>query len=93
MTNREECRYIIRHLWAHLDGELSAALQVRVAAHLEGCTTCRSHFDFERSLLAAIRAQVRLSSGLELAPLRARVISALADEGFHSQDGPARWAL
>jgi anti-sigma factor (TIGR02949 family) len=81
MANREECRSAARHLWAELDGELPRELHVRIAAHIKGCRTCRSHFDFERALLGAIRAHVRMSSEVDLAPLRARVVRAVAREG------------
>jgi anti-sigma factor (TIGR02949 family) len=80
MPNREECSSAVRHLWAHLDGELPDELHARVAAHIKGCRSCQSHFDFERALLAAIRAHVRMPSEADLAPLRARVVRAMFRE-------------
>jgi anti-sigma factor (TIGR02949 family) len=88
MANRDECRSIVRHLWAYLDGELPDELQERVAAHLEECTTCRSHFDFERALLAAIRVHGGASSDAEFEPLRTRVVLAIAQQDFLSYRGP-----
>jgi anti-sigma factor (TIGR02949 family) len=91
MASREECRSVARHLWSHLDGELPEALHERIAAHLRGCSTCRSHVDFERRFLAAIRLHVRRSSDAELAPLRARVVYALACENLRSHSGTTAW--
>lgn len=79
MASHEECAAIVRQLWPYLDGALPDALQERVVAHLEGCVNCRSHFDFEREFLTAIRG-----AGVagDFAPLRLKVLGALRDEGF-----------
>ena len=56
MPSRDECTTIVRQLWPFLDGALPDAMQARVVAHLEGCVNCRSHFDYEREFLAAVRS-------------------------------------
>ena len=80
MASHDECAAIVRQLWPFLDGALPDALQERVIAHLERCTNCRSHFDFEREFLAAVRSAGAAVGDFE--PLRARVLSALGAQGF-----------
>ncbi|MEP6618147.1 MAG: zf-HC2 domain-containing protein [bacterium] len=80
MPKPEVCREIVRQLWPYLDGALPEEWQVRVAAHLEECANCTSHFDFERAFLDAVRDSGGLSE--EFAPLRARVVAALQAEGM-----------
>lgn len=80
MPNPELCREIVRQLWPYLDGALPDEWQARVSAHLEGCANCRSHYDFERAFLEAVRATHGLDGDFE--PLRARVLAALAAEGL-----------
>ncbi len=82
MANHDECTEIVRQLWPYLDGALPEALQERVVAHLERCTNCRSHFDFEREFLSAVCVHGAAGSDGEFEPLRARVLAALADEGM-----------
>ena len=80
MPNSDVCREIVRQLWPCLDGALPDEWQARVAAHLEACANCTSHFDFGRAFLDAIH-----NSGVpsqDFAPLRARVLSALQSEGM-----------
>ena len=80
MPSPEVCREIVRQLWPYLDGALPDEWKERVAEHLEGCDNCRSHFDFERAFLDAVR-QADLPVG-DFEPLRARVLAALANEGM-----------
>ncbi|MEO8335819.1 MAG: zf-HC2 domain-containing protein [bacterium] len=82
MPNPEICREIVRQLWPYLDGALPDDLQAQVAAHLEDCVNCRSHYDFERAFLDAVRTSGKL--GHEFEPLRVRVLAALAAEGMTS---------
>lgn len=79
MASHDECTAIVRQLWPYLDGALPDTYQERVVAHLERCTACRSHFDFEREFLAAVRSA---GAGGDFEPLRARVLAALGDVGF-----------
>lgn len=78
--NRDECEAVVRRLWPHLDGMLPESERDRVTRHLENCADCRSHFDFARAFLDAVSAAY---SAPEVSPaLRARVMAALAGEGF-----------
>lgn len=80
MQNPEVCREIVRQLWPYLDGALPDEWQTRVAEHLEACDNCRSHYDFERAFLDAVRESGAVAGSFE--PLRARVQAALAAEGM-----------
>ena len=81
MQNPDTCREIVRQLWPYLDGALPDEWQARVVEHLEGCIDCRSHYDFERAFLDAVRKSGAIDGDFE--PLRARVLSALAAEGMN----------
>lgn len=80
MQNPEVCREIVRQLWPYLDGALPDEWQARVVAHLEACDNCRSHYDFERAFLEAVHDSGAVAG--DFAPLRARVLAALAAEGM-----------
>ncbi len=80
MPNPDLCREIVRQLWPYLDGALPDEWQARVAQHLAECDNCRSHYDFERAFLDAVRASGAVDADFE--PLRARVLAALAVEGM-----------
>lgn len=80
MADRTECEQIVRQLWPFLDGALPELWRERVVAHLERCVDCRSHFDFEREFLVAVRAAA--SSPDEFVALHDRVLSALVVQGF-----------
>jgi anti-sigma factor (TIGR02949 family) len=77
-STRLQCEEVVARLWPHLDGALPESERERVIAHLEGCTGCRSHYDFARSFLEAVR---RATPGdEEYASLRERVERAIAAE-------------
>ena len=80
MPTPEVCREVARQLWPYLDGALPDEWQARVAAHLETCVTCHSHYDFERAFLDAVHDSGALQGEFE--PLRVRVLTALAAEGM-----------
>lgn len=80
MQNPEVCREIVRQLWPYLDGAIPDEWQARVAQHLEQCANCRSHYDFERAFLDAVRDTGVATGGFD--QLRARVVAALAAEGM-----------
>ncbi len=80
MANPESCREIVRQLWPYLDGVLPDEWQARVAKHLEECDACRSHYDFERAFLDAIR--LANDDAADFAALRSRVVAVLASEGM-----------
>lgn len=79
MSRHEECVAVVGQLWPYLDGALPDDAQARIVAHLEDCANCRSHFDFEREFLVAVR--VAGAEG-DFGPLRDRVLSALHAQGF-----------
>ena len=79
--SRDDCGAVVRRLWPYLDGRLPESDRAIVAEHLAGCTDCRSHFDFARAFLAAVHA-IRPLEEESNADLRARIMGALASEGF-----------
>ncbi len=79
MTSLATCRDIVRQLWPYLDGALPDDLQDAVAAHLATCDTCRSHYDFERAFLLAVRESASVEA---FDPLRERVVAALVARGM-----------
>lgn len=80
MQNHGVCRDIVRQLWPYLDGALPDDMQDQVTSHLVACADCRSHYDFERAFLEAVRRTGALQQDFEA--LRARVTSALLAEGM-----------
>ncbi|MEP6991959.1 MAG: zf-HC2 domain-containing protein [bacterium] len=76
----DRCREIVRQLWPYLDGALPDEWQARVVEHLESCDACRSHYDFERAFLDAVRNSGALDR--DVAPLRRRVVAALQGDGM-----------
>jgi len=75
-VSRSECAEIVMRLWPHLDGALPESERERVIRHLHECTDCRSHYDFAKAFLEAVRRAP--SPPDEFAGLRSRVVSALA---------------
>lgn len=82
MPDIRECREIVRQLWPYLDGALPEEYQERIATHLTGCVGCRSHYDFERAFLAAVRATRHSAITAELEPLRERIVTRLVKRGY-----------
>jgi anti-sigma factor (TIGR02949 family) len=80
MQNPEVCRDIVRQLWPFLDGALPDEWQEKVTAHLAECDNCRSHYDYERAFLDALRTAGE--SHDEFEPLRTRVLAALQAQGM-----------
>jgi anti-sigma factor (TIGR02949 family) len=83
MRDRSECEAVVRQMWSYLDFAVSDAEHATVAAHLDACADCASHFDFAAEFLRALAASVDLSPTDER--LRQRVIGALAAEGFEDR--------
>jgi anti-sigma factor (TIGR02949 family) len=48
------CEDAIRHLAAHLDGELEQRTAEQLEQHLERCRSCYSRAEFERRLKASL---------------------------------------
>ncbi|CAN5166694.1 hypothetical protein BH09GEM1_BH09GEM1_23110 [soil metagenome] len=81
MQNPDLCREIVRQLWPYLDGALPDVWQARVVHHLEECVHCRSHYDFERAFLNAVRESGAVDGDVE--HLQTRVVAALVAEGMN----------
>ena len=80
MQNLDLCRDIVRQLWPYLDGALPVEWQERVIAHLADCDNCRSHYDFERAFLDAVR--VTQTAAPDVAALEKRVMHSLVAAGM-----------
>ncbi|MEO5580997.1 MAG: zf-HC2 domain-containing protein [Gemmatimonadaceae bacterium] len=80
MSSRDDCEAAAEQLWPFLDGALPETQREHVVQHLESCTNCTSHLDFARAFLEAVHEVSRSES--EFDTVRARVLSALAAEGF-----------
>lgn len=76
-----DCDQIVARLWPHLDGALPESERARIVEHLRSCTDCQSHFDFAQSFLEAVSEAKPRRATSEHA-IRARVMAALAAEGF-----------
>jgi anti-sigma factor (TIGR02949 family) len=81
MTHRDDCAVIVRQLWPFLDGALPDSWRERVVEHLAACVECRSHFDFERAFLVAVRSAGH-DGGIDTEALHSRVLAALHAHGF-----------
>lgn len=56
MENSEtDCRAVLAHLSAYLDGELAGVACADVKAHIEACGECLQHAEFEKGLKELIR--------------------------------------
>jgi anti-sigma factor (TIGR02949 family) len=66
-TTTLDCESAMRRLWEYLDSALPEPDLAAIRTHVEACASCREHMEFERWLLAAVRAA--------RTPTRARVIS------------------
>ena len=80
MATLDTCREVVRQLWPYLDGALPDDLQEAVTTHLTSCSACRSHYDFERAFLDAVRETTPPGESFE--PLRERVVAALVARGM-----------
>jgi anti-sigma factor RsiW len=75
-----ECEAAARALYDYLDGRLPEASTRAVAAHVQTCKDCASHFEFARRVLTFMPAALPLAGDAAL--LRARIVSALATDGY-----------
>lgn len=74
-----DCELAVRRLWEYLDGALGEDEMAQIAAHIDECVYCRSHTEFERTLLARLRALREAHENPE--ELRTRVLAALRNAG------------
>jgi mycothiol system anti-sigma-R factor len=71
------CREVEASLGPYLDSELDGAAAAAVAAHLETCTACAAQLERQRTLRAAIRAELPPYRAPDV--LRARVLDAVRE--------------
>ena len=73
-----DCNGTLSRVWAYLDGELSPDEARRFERHVSLCTKCDQAHDFERRLLAAIRATEHRSDA-SITVLRDRILTAIRE--------------
>ena len=54
---KDECRQVLEQVELYLDGELGSELRARIDEHLEKCSPCMDHSDFQRHLKELLRAK------------------------------------
>jgi anti-sigma factor (TIGR02949 family) len=87
------CREAVSRLWEYLDGELEGGQEPAIREHLETCTRCYPHTDFQRAYQRFLASTARMPVP---AGLRRRVFEAiLAEEAsLHAAPSPplaGRW--
>lgn len=71
------CDQVIAKLWEYLDEELAAGDAARIQAHLDACSHCYPHYDFERTYLLFVQRTKEQS----IPPgLRSRVFEMILEE-------------
>jgi anti-sigma factor RsiW len=81
-----DCRDLARQVDAYLDGEFDGRERAEVDTHLASCPACRSLFETQGRLRAALREKLReamappAAAGRAPAALRARIEASLAHE-------------
>jgi anti-sigma factor (TIGR02949 family) len=78
-----DCDTVMRQLWDYLDGELTPERSEAIRRHVEMCSRCRPHSEFERAFLVAVKRSRREHSQPER--LRGVLAKALAEQGFAPQ--------
>jgi anti-sigma factor (TIGR02949 family) len=78
-----DCDTVMRQLWDYLDGELTPERSDAIRRHVEMCSRCRPHSEFERAFLVAVKRSRREHSQPER--LRGVLAKALAEQGFAPQ--------
>jgi anti-sigma factor (TIGR02949 family) len=78
-----DCDTVMRQLWDYLDGELNPERSDAIRRHVEMCSRCRPHSEFERAFLVAVKRSRREHSQPER--LRGVLAKALAEQGFAPQ--------
>ena len=66
-----DCDDAVEHLYTYLDGELTPGIEKAVRGHLETCTDCFGHFEFEKTFLRFLEARAKAQGAPE--PLRRRI--------------------
>ena len=79
-TQPIDCGSALRQLWDFLDGELTPDRIDAIRRHIEICSRCFPHYDFEKAFLEALattRPDCRAPESL-----RCKVEAALKEVGF-----------
>lgn len=71
------CREAVERLWAFLDGELPDTEAAAIRTHLEACSRCYPHFDFQKAFCEFLRSRRQESAPSEL---RSRIREILAQD-------------
>ncbi len=79
-----DCMAAMEHLYAYLDGELTAELEGAIRRHLSMCARCFPVFELERGFLRFVEARTRLQKVPE--PLRRRVFEELFTDEHRPPD-------
>jgi mycothiol system anti-sigma-R factor len=58
---RPSCEDALTELYTFLDGELTAEKREHIRVHLDDCTPCLEHYDFEAELRMVISAKCKES--------------------------------
>ena len=75
-----DCETAMRRLWDFLDEELDDVRVAELEAHLATCDRCPPHVAFYRALRASVASARQEHAAPDV--LRARVVAALAADGF-----------
>ena len=54
---QDECQKVLEQIELYLDGELDGSQRVVIHAHLEGCSPCMDHSEFQRHLKELLRSR------------------------------------
>ncbi|HUF26507.1 MAG TPA: zf-HC2 domain-containing protein [Gemmatimonadaceae bacterium] len=79
-TPRVDCVSALKELWDFLDGELTPDRLEAIRQHIDICSSCFPHYDFEKTFLEAIAATRPGCSAPDR--LKARVEAALREAGY-----------
>jgi mycothiol system anti-sigma-R factor len=55
--SHDECRKILELIELYLDDELESSMRLEIHRHLEVCTPCTDHSEFQRRLKEILRAK------------------------------------
>jgi mycothiol system anti-sigma-R factor len=75
---KPECNEALHELYTFLDGALTEDRREQIRVHLDDCTPCLEHFDFEAELRMVISKKCREEVPQDL---RARIRAQLQGEG------------
>jgi anti-sigma factor (TIGR02949 family) len=75
-----DCHGAMERLFDLLDGELTPERERAMIAHINGCSACFKHADFEKRFLDAVAKARR--TGTAPTALRSRVMDALRADGW-----------